>query len=148
MEQALVFSLGSEHCALQVTHIQEVVESPPFYYIPLAPAVVPGAINFHGNILPVIDLPVHFGISGTRRDRRIIVMAAALCKLALTVTNVRRIVLLDPDELTAASSEGPLADLSRAAFTVDGTIINLLDAPKLVAGLEKIGLSTGGDHGG
>lgn len=147
MEQALVFSLGSEHCALPVAHIQEIVESPVFYYIPLAPSVIPGAINFHGNILPVIDLPACLGFSADQRDRRIIVLAAALCKLALTVSAIRRIVPLDPDALTSACTEGKLTDLSRAAFTIGDEIINLLDAPKLVAGLEKIGLATGGVHG-
>lgn len=148
MEQALVFALGSDHCALEVVQVQEIVESPALYYIPMAPAIFSGAINFHGNILPVIDLPAWLGISGSRRDRRVIVLSAALCKLALTVTAIRRIEPLDPDALIPASSDGPLAEFSRAAFSCEDEIVRLLDASKLLTRLDKIGMGTGGDHGG
>lgn len=148
MEQALLFSLGTVHCALEVAQIQEIVESPPFYYIPLAPTVIPGAINFHGNILPVIDLPAWLGMADSLRDRRVIVLAAALCSLALTVTAVRRIVPLDSDELMPAGEDGPLAEFTRAAFNCGDEVISLLDAPKLLSSLDKIGLGIGGEHGG
>lgn len=148
MEQVLVFCLGQVRCALEVAQIQEIVETPPFFYIPLAPAVFPGAINFHGSILPVVDLVTWSGFSGARRDSRIIVLAATLCTLALSVTAIQRIVPLDPDELTPACTESPLAILSRAAFSFENEMVNLLDAPRLAATLEKIGMATGGDHGG
>jgi purine-binding chemotaxis protein CheW len=148
MDQVLVFLLGEERCALEVAHIQEIVESPPFYYIPLAPAVFPGAINFHGSILPVVDLGACLGGTGNPRDGRIIVLAAALCTLALAVTAIQRIVALDPDDLLPARITGPLAEFSRAAFSLDDEMINLLDAARLVASLEKIEMGTGGGHGG
>jgi len=142
MEQVLVFCLGQERYALEVAQIQEIVEAPLFFYIPLAPAVFTGAINFHGNVLPVVDLVTWSGFSGAQRDRRIIALAATLCTLALSVTAIQRIVSLDPDELTPAWPEGPLASLSRAAFSFEDEMINLLDAPRLAASLEKIGMAT------
>lgn len=148
MEQVLVFCLGQERYALEVAQIQEIVEAPECFYIPLAPAVLPGAINFHGSILPVVDLVTWTGLSDVQRDRRIIVLATALCTLAMAVTAIHRIVLLDPDELAPACTEGPLAFLSRAAFSFEEEMINLLDAPRLAASLEKIGMATGGEHGG
>lgn len=148
MEQGLIFSLGTVQCALEVAQIQEIVESPPLYYIPLAPAVIPGAINFHGSILPVIDLPAWLGIADSLRDKRIIVLAATLCNLAFTVTVVRRIVPLDTDELMPADGDGPLAEFSRAAFIWGNEAVNLLDASKLLSGLDKIGMGIGGEHGG
>jgi purine-binding chemotaxis protein CheW len=148
MDQVLVFLLGKERFALEVAHIQEIVESPPFYYIPLAPSVFPGAINFHGSILPVVDLGACLGGTDKAQDVRIIVLAAALCTLALAVTAIQRIVALDPDELLPARITGPLAEFSRAAFNLEDEPIHLLDAARLVARLEKIDMGTGGDHGG
>ena len=112
-----------------------------------SPAVYAGAINFHGSILPVLDLGACFGIAGGQRDGRIIVLAAALCRLALAVTAVRRIVTIDADDLLPPRPEGRLADCSRAAFSLDGEMINLLDAARLLASLEKTGRGTGGRHG-
>lgn len=147
MEQVLVFRLGEELLALEVAHLQEVVESPRYHYVPLAPAAFLGAINFHGSILPVIDLAACLGIAGDQRDGRIIVLAAALCPLALAVSAVRRIVPLDAEALLPPRTVGPLAGCSRAAFSLDDEMINLLDAARLLASLEKSGMVTGGDHG-
>jgi purine-binding chemotaxis protein CheW len=147
MEQVLVFRLGEELYALEVAHIQEVVESPRYHYIPLAPAAFLGAINFHGNIFPVLDLGACLGIAGGQRDGRVIVLAAALCPLALAVSAIRRIALLEAEALLPPRPEGTLAGCSRAAFSLDDEMINLLDAAHLLASLEKCGMVTGGDHG-
>lgn len=147
MEQVLVFRLGEELHALEVAHVQEVVESPAYHYIPLAPATFLGAINFHGSILPVLDLGASLGIAGDQRDGRIIVLAATLCPLALAVSAIRRIVSIDAEALLPPRIEGPLAGCSRAVFSLDGETINLLDAANLLTGLEKSGMVRGGDHG-
>ena len=148
MELVLVFRLGEELCALEVAHIQEVLESPRYHYIPLAPADFPGAINFHGSILPVLDLGVRLGVAGDQQHGRIIVLAASLCPLALAVTAIERIVPLDADTLLPPREDGRLAGCSRAAFSLDGEIINLLDAARLLASLEMTEKGTGGEHGG
>jgi purine-binding chemotaxis protein CheW len=147
MEQLLLFRLGVEPCALEVAHIQEIVESPTFFYIPLAPAIFPGAINFHGNIVPVLDLGACLGFTGDQRDGRIIVLAATLCSLAVAVTSIQRIILLDNDELSPTPSEGPLAGFSRATFSFAGETVNLLDVTHLLARLETTEKWTGGNHG-
>ena len=56
MEQFLLFHLDRELFGLQIAHIQEIVESPVLHYIPRAPRHFIGAINFHGNVVPVVDL--------------------------------------------------------------------------------------------
>lgn len=147
MEQVLVFRLGEELLALELAHVQEVVESPRYHYIPMAPAAYLGAINFHGGILPVLDLAACLGIAGDQSNGRIIVLAATLCSLALAVSAVRRIVPLDAEVLLPPRLEGPLAGCSRALFSLDDEMINLLDAARLLTSLEKRGLMTGGDHG-
>jgi purine-binding chemotaxis protein CheW len=147
MEQVLLFHLGVEPCALDVAHIQEIVESPPFFFIPLAPTVFSGAINFHGTIVPVLDLGACLGFAGGQRDGRIIVLAVELCSLALAVSSIQRIILLDTDELSPTCSEGPLSGLSRATFSLAGETVNLLDLAHLLARLEMTEKRTGGNHG-
>lgn len=147
MEQVLIFRLGEELYALEVAHIQEVIEPPPYHYIPLAPAAFPGAINFHGNILPVLDLGACLGFAAGQQNGRIIVLATSLCRLALAVTAIQRIVLLDADALLSSREDGRRANCSRAVFSLDGEMINLLDAAQLLASLEMTEMGTGGDHG-
>ena len=57
MELVLIFRLADEWFGLEVDDIQEIVESPELNYVPRAPESIIGAINFHGNIVPVLDLP-------------------------------------------------------------------------------------------
>jgi len=147
MEQVLVFRLGEELYALAVADIQEVIESPHYHYIPLAPAAFSGAINFHGSILPVLDLGACLGFAGDRQNGRIIVLATSLCRLALAVTAIQRIVPLDADALLPSLKGCRLAGCSRAVFSLDGEMINLLDAARLLTSLEMAEMGSGEDHG-
>lgn len=51
------FFMGESEFALSVTHVQEVVNSPPRYSpVPLGPAYLKGLFNLRGLIVPVVDL--------------------------------------------------------------------------------------------
>ncbi len=136
MDQVLVFRLGEESYALEVEHIQEVIEPSPMHYIPLAPAAFSGAINFHGSILPVLDLGASFGLPVAQRSGRYIVLAASFCSLALAVPAVQRIVWLDPGSLLPPEEDGRQAVFSRGVFDLDGDRVYLLDVAGLLASLD------------
>lgn len=136
--QVLVFRLGEELYGLEVAKIQEVVESPVLYYIPRASEHFLGAINFHGIILPVLDLAAYLGFARGQRDNRVIVLASDLCSLALAVTSVGRIVPCDADALLPLPQERQAACHIRAVLSREEEMINLLDSARLMKSLEKI----------
>lgn len=135
--QILVFHLGEELYGLEVAEIQEVLESPVLHYIPRASEHFLGAVNFHGNILPVLDLASFLGFTHEQRDRRVIIMASGLCSLALAVTEVGRIVTCDTDDLLPIPQEQQPACHIRAVLSREEEMINMLDAAKLLTSLEK-----------
>jgi len=147
MERLLLFRLGDELYALEVAQVQEVVESPRYHYIPRAPALFAGAINFHGSVVPVLDLAPFLGCAGSGRDGRVIVLPAEVCALGLAVTAVQRIVPLDGETLLPLAKEGRAEGCCRAVFDSPWGEVNLLDVDRLLAGLEKSVKETGGDHG-
>jgi len=147
MERLLLFRLGEKLHALEVEQVQEVVESPRYHYIPRAPAVFAGAINFHGSIVPVLDLAVFAGCPGERGDGRIIVLPPEVCILGLAVPGVQRIVPLDGETLQPLTTEEQPEGLCRAVFASPWGEIGLLDVPRLLASLEMSINETGGDHG-
>ena len=57
MEQLLTFSVQDERYGIDIKDVQEIIESPQLHYVPRAPDVCLGVINFHGNIVSVVDLP-------------------------------------------------------------------------------------------
>ncbi len=137
MDLVLTFRLGEELYGLEVAQVQEIVEASGFDYIPLAPAGYLGALNFHGTILPVLDLAGHLGLSGAQRDPRIIVLPPATCALGLGVSAVGRILPLERDKLLPLRQEREQDAFIRAVFNHNHDMINLLDLPRMLASLER-----------
>jgi purine-binding chemotaxis protein CheW len=138
MDQLLAFQLGSESYGLEVTHIQEVVEAPPLYYIPRAPASLLGAINFHGGILPVLDLAACLGFGEGARDPRIIVLTPDDAPLALAVSVIAGIVPFAEESLLLGQEDQGLVACIRAVLPDRGEMINLLDLNRLLGRLENL----------
>jgi len=147
MERLLTFRLGGEIYGLEVAHIQEVVEAPPLYYIPRAPAMVLGAMNFHGSILPVLDLTACLGFGDGERDHRIIVLTPGDAQLALAVSALAGIVPFGEESLLPAQEDQVATACIRSVLPDRGEMINLLDLERLLGSLETICIQTGGRHG-
>ena len=136
MALTLIFTLGDEVYGLEIDAIQEIIEEPALHYVPRAEGVLTGAINFHGQVLAAIDLPTLLGFSGEERDHRQVVLTPEFKSLALTVSNIQRIVKLDltalqpPPENTQGSAIRGVADF-------DEIMVNLLDANEIINQLEN-----------
>jgi purine-binding chemotaxis protein CheW len=137
MDLVLTFRLGEEVYGLEIAQVQEIVEATGFDYIPLAPAGFLGAINFHGAILPVLDLTGYLGLAGTQRDQRVIVLPPSTCALGLGVTLIGRILPLERDRLLPFRQERETDAFIREVFNHNGDMINMLDLPRVLASLEK-----------
>jgi purine-binding chemotaxis protein CheW len=137
MEQFLVFRLGSETYGLEVTHIQEVVEASSLYYIPRAPAIFCGAVNFHGSILPVLDLAAVLGFDKAARDPRVVVLTPGVCRMALAVSAILGIVRFAEEDLLPFQEDSSRDGCIRAVFAERGEMINLLDLGQLLSLLEN-----------
>lgn len=131
MALTLIFTLGEELYGLEINAIQEIIEDPSLYYVPRATGVLTGAVNFHGQILAVVDLPALLGFTDTRRDHRRVVLTPEFQSLVLTVSSVQRIVKLDlatlhpPPESSGHSAIRGVADL-------DEVMVNLLDTDAVI----------------
>ncbi len=147
MEQLLVFSLAEELYGLEVDQIQEVVEAPVLHYIPRAPKLLLGAINFHGAVLPVLDLGGYLGLEAERRDQRVIVLAGKSSPMALATTRVKGFIPLEIDALLPLQEERREKTFIRAVQNRGGEMINLLDLDRLLAGMDRLFEETGGDRG-
>src|SRR5579863_6242710 len=63
--QYVTFSLMGEEYALPIQHVREIIAYEPITAIPSMPPVVRGVLNLRGFVVPVIDLPVKFGLAPT-----------------------------------------------------------------------------------
>src|SRR5262245_18023445 len=65
LRQYVTFYLMGEEYAVEIQHVREIIECEPITNIPSMPPVVRGMINLRGNVVPVVDLPVKFGLAET-----------------------------------------------------------------------------------
>lgn len=128
----LIFSLPGSRYALDLAQVAEVGDPPQLWPIPLAPPCYSGAINFHGDIVAVLDLAVFLGLAGPGSPEKIIVLHHEIASLALLVETVVRIVSWDEVSFTT-THDGTFA--AATLGLTDGEAI-LIDLAVLVHGAE------------
>jgi len=136
MEMTLIFTLGEEVYGLEIDAIQEIIENPALHYVPRAEGVLNGAINFHGQILAVIDLPELLGFTAEQRGHRYVVLTPEFKSMVLSVSGVVRIVRLDLSSLQPAPAEAGNIAIRGVAYLED-KMVNLLDTDKVINQLEN-----------
>ena len=65
--QYLSFNLDDEVFALDISKVREVLEYSTVTRVPQTPAFMKGVINLRGNVVPVIDMRLKFGMSSTEK---------------------------------------------------------------------------------
>lgn len=88
----LIFSLRNSFYALDLAQVAEVGDPPRISPVPLSPACYSGALNFHGDIVAVLNLALFLDLPGDSRPGKIVVLSQEVASLALLVDSVIRIV--------------------------------------------------------
>jgi purine-binding chemotaxis protein CheW len=135
MGLTLTFQLNDELYGLEIDAVQEVTEDAAVQFVPRNNSILKGTINFHGRILPVIDLPVLLGFPSADRDHRLVVLTTEFEALALSVSKVSRIVDLDLSMSQASPGDDPKRAVRGVIECGDG-MINLLDTERMIKQLE------------
>ena len=137
MELTLIFALGEELYGLEIDAIQEIIEDPVLHHVPLAEDPLKGAINFHGQILAVIDLPELLGLTSEMRDHRYVVLAPQAKSLVLAVSGIVRIARLDLAFLQPPPEETDDRAIRGVTYLED-KMVKLLDTDKIIHQLGNI----------
>jgi purine-binding chemotaxis protein CheW len=143
MKQLLPFTVGYETYALELVEVQEVVENQKIYPFPGAPEMVTGAINFHGRIVPVIDLARLLNFPLAKMGQRLIVLINQRGPVALEVGQVQAVINIE------AGSDIQMENYAEKIYINDvinwhGKMISLFDLDQLQVKLELLCCQTGG----
>ncbi|MCM2264170.1 MAG: chemotaxis protein CheW [Desulfuromonadales bacterium] len=139
MPRMLLFRVGAEQYGLEIEAIQEVADDPPLYSVPQAGAFLLGAVNLHGRVLPVIDLPALLAVAAGPRDQRLVVLGPECHSLVLAVSGVGRIAAFEAADLRLPSADERLKVIAGVVEIGDqNEKVNLLDAGAVVERLEII----------
>jgi chemotaxis signal transduction protein len=61
-QQYLTFFLADEEYAISIQRVKEIIEYSTVTKVPKVPKWIRGVINLRGNVVPVVDLTVRFGL--------------------------------------------------------------------------------------
>ena len=120
VRQYLTFKLGDEVYALDVAKVREVLDFTTVTKIPRTPEFMRGVINLRGNVVPVVDLRLGFGLTKTERTVN-------------TCIIVEEVIDLEPDQIEPAPriGTGIRTDFIRGMGKRDTRFIMILDIDKV-----------------
>lgn len=122
----LVFVLDPLRIALPLGAVQRVVRAAHLVPLPGAPAMVVGALNLAGEVVPVLDLRARFGLAprALRAEDQFLIVHGARRALALAVDDTGEVAEYDAAAVVPAATIAPgLAHLRGVLRLADGLLL-------------------------
>jgi purine-binding chemotaxis protein CheW len=142
----LLFNLGKEVYGIGIAFVRDIIELQPITNVPDMPNYVKGVINLRGNVIPVIDLRLRFGLEAREYDDRtcIIIVNNESMSTGLivdTVAEVDEIPRSDVDEPPKFKSNTGKERYISGLGKVNDEVKILLNVEKILTdeNLEEIG---------
>ena len=110
--QYLTFKLGDEVFALDIAKVREVLDFTSVTKVPRTPEFMRGVINLRGNVVPVVDMRLKFGLTKTEKtvNTCIIIVEISLdgdtTILGALADSVQEVIDLEPDKIEPAPKIG------------------------------------------
>lgn len=146
----LTFRLAEEDYGIPLRQVKEIIGMMPVTAVPQTPAHVKGVINLRGQVIPVSDLRLRFGMDAIAyNDRTCIIVvdirgADSTTRMGVIVDAVSEVLNVRKEEIEAAPSFGGLArtEYILGMANMDESVKILLDIdrvfdPEDIAVLEK-----------
>ena len=111
-DKYLIFTLGGEDFALEISEVREVIEHRAITRVPHMPDFVLGAINLRGDVVPVIDLRLKLGMGAVQRtaDTCIVItdvyLEGELTQVGALVDAIKEVMSVDPNQLAQKPDMG------------------------------------------
>jgi purine-binding chemotaxis protein CheW len=131
--QVVVFGLGEERYATDVTRVQEIIRWTEPRSVSSSLPAVRGVINLRGKIIPVCDLNACLGAASTATDEdcKIVVVETAVGVCGLVVDAVHEVRTLQASELDDVPEYASQAGFVDGIAKVGDGLIVLLEPDRL-----------------
>jgi purine-binding chemotaxis protein CheW len=98
------FRLGEEEYGVDIGGVQEINRMMPITRVPRAPAFMKGVINLRGQLIPIIDLRLRFGMPSVEptKSTRIVVVEIGHSRVGMIVDGVSEVLKLPVEHIEAA----------------------------------------------
>ncbi len=110
--QYLTFKLEDEVFALDISKVREVLDFTTVTKVPRTPEFMRGVINLRGNVVPVVDMRLKFGLLKTEKTVNTCIIIAEVsiegetAVLGALADSVQEVVDLEPEQIEPAPRIG------------------------------------------
>ena len=142
-EQLVVYRLGTEHYALPIAKVKEIIIYNEATKLPNTPSFITGVINLRGKVIPVVDLGGRFGVGGGSRSRgRVLVIETGNQEVGLLVDEVTEVIRLSQEQIDPAPGLAGGKSYIQGIGKKDNELLILLNPDELLAEHELAVLQT------
>ncbi|MBV8029920.1 MAG: chemotaxis protein CheW [Betaproteobacteria bacterium] len=132
----LSFVLGDAQYCIDILKVQEIRTYEQPTRIANTPAFIKGVINLRGNIVPIVDLRVKFGLAESRYDSQTVVIVLNIARrtIGVVVDGVSDVMSVPASEIKPPPelSGGLDTKYLQGLATVNGQMLILIDIEKLM----------------
>ncbi|WP_088226502.1 chemotaxis protein CheW [Desulfosporosinus sp. FKB] len=130
--QLVVFRLGDEEYALEITFAQEIIRIPErITKMPYLPSYIEGMIDLRGKAIPVIDLKERFGVEQSERgvDSRLLILNIENVGIGIIVDDVSEVIKVEEQSIERLNAElsGLGSSKVQGVVRIDERLILLLN---------------------
>lgn len=146
IQQYLTFRIADEAYAINVANIREVLGVPRITRVPRMPGFMSGVINLRGNVIPVLDLRMKFGLGQTPLTEETSVIVTELggifadgederMTIGIFSDGVEKVVTLDESMIEPPPKVGASinVDFIVGMGRIEGDFVILLDINKILS---------------
>jgi len=135
----LTFSLDKENFALNVEHVEKILEYQEVTEVPKAPEYMLGVFNLRGEVIPLIDTRVKFGMEKTQITSSTCVLVINIAsdnetiKLGALVDNVKEVIKYETNSIMKLPTVGKQnkTEFLNGVMKINDEFVLLLNADKI-----------------
>jgi len=140
----LTFTLAEEEYGIGILKIKEIIGMMSVTSVPQTPAFVKGVINLRGQVIPVIDLRLRFGMESIDYTERTCIIVVEIASKAgtvmmgIVVDSVSEVLNIKSEEIEEAPTFGSKVetDFILGMAKMGGGVKILLDIDRVLSGDE------------
>lgn len=133
--QLVVFRVDRRNYALPLASVERIVRAVEVTALPGAPAVVRGAIDVHGNVLPVFDLRRRFHLPDRdiSPEHHLLIAMAGERRIALLIDDAQPVVERDASSVIDPESVAPGLERFQGLAQLDDGLVLIHDLPRFLS---------------
>ena len=135
IQKIVLFSLDKPRFSLYLSAVERVVRAVEITPLPKAPKIVLGVINFHGEIIPVIDIRKRFNLFSRelKLEDRFIIARTSKRLVVLVVDSVEGVYELEHHQVVDAEKAFPFTDYISGVAKIETNIVLINDLEKFLS---------------